>query len=206
MKFLLVALNAKYIHSNPALHSLYAYAGEKYQDSIELAEYTINNESGTILADLYQRQPDVVGFSCYIWNWNIISDIIREFHKLMPSVPIWLGGPEVSFDAGNILENKKEVTGIMIGVLLIPMIYYTYTGVFGISLDWLNIFIFFIAVAVSYYIEIKSMHNTQEMSISPEAAKYILFIVAVVFMIVTLFPPQIMLFQDPVTGTYGIEK
>ena len=51
MKFLLVALNAKYIHSNPALHSLYAYAGEKYQDSIELAEYTINNESGTILAD-----------------------------------------------------------------------------------------------------------------------------------------------------------
>ena len=115
MKFLLVALNAKYIHSNPALHSLYAYAGEKYQDSIELAEYTINNESGTVLADLYQRQPDVVGFSCYIWNWNIISDIIREFHKLMPSVPIWLGGPEVSFDAGNILENKKEVTGIMIG-------------------------------------------------------------------------------------------
>lgn len=115
MKFLLVALNAKYIHSNPALHSLYAYAGEKYQDSIELAEYTINNESGTVLADLYKRQPDVVGFSCYIWNWNIISDIIREFHKLMPSVPIWLGGPEVSFDAGNILENKKEVTGIMIG-------------------------------------------------------------------------------------------
>ena len=115
MKFLLVALNAKYIHSNPALHSLRAYAGEKYQDSIELAEYTINNESGTILADLYKRQPDVVGFSCYIWNFHMVSDIVREFHKLMPNVPIWMGGPEVSFDARDILDNKKEVTGIMIG-------------------------------------------------------------------------------------------
>ena len=115
MKFLLVALNAKYIHSNPALHSLRAYAGDKYQDSIELAEYTINNESGTILADLYKRQPDVVGFSCYIWNFNMISDLVREFHKLMPNVPIWLGGPEVSFNAREILDNRKEVTGVMIG-------------------------------------------------------------------------------------------
>lgn len=115
MKFLLVALNAKYIHSNPALHSLRAYAGENYQDNIELSEYTINNESGTILADLYKRQPDVVGFSCYIWNWNTICDIVKEFHKIMPDVPIWLGGPEVSFEARDILEDKKEVTGIMIG-------------------------------------------------------------------------------------------
>ena len=115
MKFLLVALNAKYIHSNPALHSLRAYAGDKYQDSIELAEYTINNESGTILADLYKRQPDVVGFSCYIWNFNMISDLVREFHKLMPNVPIWLGGPEVSYNAREILDNRKEVTGVMIG-------------------------------------------------------------------------------------------
>ena len=115
MKFLLVALNAKYIHSNPALHSLRAYAGKEYQDNIELAEYTINNESGTILADLYKRQPDVVGFSCYIWNRNMLMDIVGEFHKLMPGVPIWLGGPEVSFAARQILDEKKEVTGIMIG-------------------------------------------------------------------------------------------
>lgn len=115
MKFLLVALNAKYIHSNPALHSLKAYAGDNYQENIELAEYTINNESGTILADLYKRQPDVVGFSCYIWNFNMVSELVREFHKLMPNVPIWLGGPEVSFDARNILDKQKEVTGIMIG-------------------------------------------------------------------------------------------
>lgn len=115
MKFLLVALNAKFIHSNPALHSLYAYAGKEYESQIELAEYTINNEPLTILADLYKRQPDVVGFSCYIWNYHMISDLITEFHKLMPDVPIWLGGPEVSFNARDILDNKKEVKGIMIG-------------------------------------------------------------------------------------------
>lgn len=115
MKFLLVALNAKYIHSNPALHSLRAYAGKQYQENIDLAEYTINNESGTILADLYKRRPDVVGFSCYIWNFNMVSELVREFHKLMPNVPIWLGGPEVSFDARHILDKQKEVTGIMIG-------------------------------------------------------------------------------------------
>jgi len=115
MKFLLVALNAKYIHSNPAIHSLKAYAGEEYKENIEIAEYTINNESGTILADLFKRQPDVVGFSCYIWNFNMVMDIVQEFHKLMPNVPIWLGGPEVSYDARNILDKQKAVTGIMIG-------------------------------------------------------------------------------------------
>ena len=115
MKFLLVALNAKYIHSNPALRSLMAYAGEEYKDNIEIVEYTINNESGTILGDLYKRQPDVVGFSCYIWNFNMVTDLAREFHKLMPDVPIWFGGPEVSFDARNILDKQNAVTGIMIG-------------------------------------------------------------------------------------------
>ncbi len=115
MKFLLVALNAKYIHSNPALHSLYAYAGLEYESHIELAEYTINNEPLTILADLYKRQPDVVGFSCYIWNYHMVCELITEFHKLMPNVPIWLGGPEVSFSARDILDNKSEVTGVMIG-------------------------------------------------------------------------------------------
>lgn len=115
MKFLLVALNAKYIHSNPAVYSLRAFAGEKYGENIEIAEYTINNESGTILADLYKRQPDVVGFSCYIWNFGMVCAIAREFHKLMPRVPIWFGGPEVSFDGRNILDTKKEVKGIMIG-------------------------------------------------------------------------------------------
>lgn len=115
MKFLLAALNAKYIHSNPGLYSMRAFAGRQYLEDIELAEYTINNEPGTILADLFKRQPDVVGFSCYIWNYNMVCDLVREFHKLMPDVPIWLGGPEVSYDAEKILVYQKEVTGVIVG-------------------------------------------------------------------------------------------
>ena len=64
MKFLLVAVNAKYIHSNPAIYSLRAYAGKEMQEHIELAEYTINHYLEDILADIYRRKPDAVGFSC----------------------------------------------------------------------------------------------------------------------------------------------
>ena len=114
MRFLLVALNAKYIHSNPALYSLKRFAGEN-ATHVELAEYTINNRTEHILADIYKRKPDAVGFSCYIWNWSMVQDIMTEFFKLCPDVPVWLGGPEVSFDAAEILQKYPNLTGIMVG-------------------------------------------------------------------------------------------
>lgn len=115
MKFLLVALNSKYIHSNPAIYSLRAYAGKEYREHIEIGEYTINNQLQEILADIYCRQPDVIGFSCYIWNWSMIQELLMEVPKLLPDVPIWLGGPEVTFDAADILEKYPQVSGIMVG-------------------------------------------------------------------------------------------
>ena len=115
MKFLLAAVNAKYIHSNPAVYSLKAYAGEEYEKEIEIAEYTINNSQSYILSDLYKRRPDAVAFSCYIWNWRIIRELSEELSKIMPGLPIWLGGPEVSFDAEEILKECGWITGIMIG-------------------------------------------------------------------------------------------
>lgn len=118
MKFLLVALNAKYIHSNPALHSLRSYAlahNPGAQKSVEIAEYTINQQTGDILADIYKKQPDVIAFSCYIWNWTMIQALAADLHKVMPSLPIWLGGPEVSFNAREILEQYPFLAGIMTG-------------------------------------------------------------------------------------------
>lgn len=115
MKFLLVAVNAKYIHSNPAVYSLRAFAGEKLQKHIELAEYTINNELQSVLADIYNRKPDAIGFSCYIWNWNMIQRLLKEVPKLLPDADIWLGGPEVSYNAPEILKTYPRLTGIMIG-------------------------------------------------------------------------------------------
>ncbi len=115
MRFLLTALNAKYIHSNPALYSLRAYAGEELKEYIEIAEFTINNSIEDILASVYERCPDVIGLSCYIWNWEMIQKLIVLIHKIMPELPIWLGGPEVSFHGESILEKFPMVTGIMVG-------------------------------------------------------------------------------------------
>lgn len=115
MKILLTAINAKYIHSNPALYSLRAYAGEMEGREIQIAEYTINHRREDILADLYRHKPDMIAISCYIWNWSMVSLLLPEIPKIMPGVPVWLGGPEVSYDAEAILEKFPMVTGIMVG-------------------------------------------------------------------------------------------
>ena len=115
MKYLLVAVNAKYIHSNPAVYSLRAYAGEKYGEHIELAEYTINQRTEDILADIYQRKPDAIGFSCYIWNIRMIRELLAELPKVLEHTELWLGGPEVSYDAPRILIQFPHLKGIIVG-------------------------------------------------------------------------------------------
>ena len=114
MKILLTAINAKYIHSNLAVYSLKA-AAKEYQDIVEIGEFTINNQADYILEEIYKRKPDVLMFSCYIWNLSMIEEVMAEFHKLCPNVPIWLGGPEVSFEVEMFLQNHPEVTGVMMG-------------------------------------------------------------------------------------------
>lgn len=132
VKFLLAAINAKFIHSNPAIYSLRAYAGEELQQYIELAEYTINQPVPEILADLYRRDPDVIGLSCYIWNWRCVQELLRELPKLLPDTSVWLGGPEVSYYPENIVAEYPFVKGIMVGegetVFRKLMEYYTYQG------------------------------------------------------------------------------
>jgi len=114
MKILLTAINAKYIHSNLAVYSLKA-AAEEYKDSVEIAEFTINNAADYVLEEIYKRKPDILMFSCYIWNLSMIENVMREFHKLCPNVPIWVGGPEVSFEVEEFLHTHPEVTGVMMG-------------------------------------------------------------------------------------------
>lgn len=114
MNILLTAINAKYIHSNLAVYSLRAYASQ-YKEHIQLAEFTINHRVDFILEEIYKKKPDVLIFSCYIWNIEYIKELIREFSKLCPDVPVWVGGPEVSFETETFLRENPAVTGIMVG-------------------------------------------------------------------------------------------
>lgn len=160
MKFLLTAINAKYIHSNPGVYSLKMFAESqgaaesvqgdqnRFEDGlpcvpeteaptssaaagltaaakekrgagcrmqVEIAEYTINNQMELILEDIYRRKPDLIGISCYIWNISYALDLVRDIHKVLPETDIWLGGPEVSYDAPELLLREPEVFGIMKG-------------------------------------------------------------------------------------------
>lgn len=113
-RILLIAVNAKYIHSNLAVYSLKAYASAKGCPA-ELAEFTINQGRDEILKGIYRRAPQVVCFSCYIWNISYVRELIGDLAKVLPDVEIWVGGPEVSFDAEQFLTENPAVRGVMRG-------------------------------------------------------------------------------------------
>ena len=114
MKILLAACNAKYIHSNPAVYDLKAYAAA-YKDSVQIKEFTINQPKDEIMKEIYRSGADVVCFSCYIWNISFVRELIRDLKKILPDTAFWAGGPEVSFHAKDFLEDMPQVTGIMKG-------------------------------------------------------------------------------------------
>jgi len=114
MKILLVACNAKYIHSNLAVYDLQAYASD-YADHIVLKEYTINQQKDDIMRDIYLEHPDVVCVSCYIWNLSFVKELMADLIKILPGVDFWAGGPEVSYDAEKFLTENSEFKGVMVG-------------------------------------------------------------------------------------------
>lgn len=114
MKVLLVAINSKYIHSNLAVYSLKENAGE-YRDSIVIKEFTINNTKESILQALCKEKPDMLFFSVYIWNVEYVCDISREFKKVFPGVPVFAGGPEVSFETEDFMTKNPQFDGVLRG-------------------------------------------------------------------------------------------
>lgn len=132
MKFLLVAINAKYIHSNPAVYNLKEYTLAHFNKlnsiqnthvpdytkdmNITIKEFTINNLSDDILEEIYLEKPDVIGFSCYIWNINYIDILIPELCKLLPDAHIWVGGPEVSYKSEEYIKKMSyNIQGVIVG-------------------------------------------------------------------------------------------
>ena len=114
MKILLAACNAKYIHSNLAVYNLKSCSGE-YSSRVVVKEYTINQIRDDILKDIYLEQPDVVCFSCYIWNISFVRELVPDLKKILPQVEFWAGGPEVSYDAVEFLKKNPAFFGVMVG-------------------------------------------------------------------------------------------
>ena len=114
MKIVLSAINAKYIHSNPAIYGLKAYAGA-LGDMVKLKEYTINQYTDEIFQDLYKEKADVAVFSCYIWNISMVLELVDLLKKAQPKLQIWLGGPEVSYDSAELMQQNPAIDGVMRG-------------------------------------------------------------------------------------------
>ena len=154
MKTVLVAINAKYIHSNLAVYSLRSYA-RTFGYEPELLEFTINQQKDQILKGIYEAKPDLLCLSCYIWNLSYAEEIIEDIKKILPKVTIWAGGPEVSYDAPKFLKRHPEVDGIMCAegekTLTELISYYEIGKSQGKSLDGINGIV---------YQENKTIHQT----------------------------------------------
>lgn len=111
IKTLLVGINAKYIHTSLAVRSIEMYCKEN-NTNVNTKEFTINNDEDKIINEIYEEKPDFLGFSCYIWNINIILEIISTIKKLLPNVKIFVGGPEVSYEYDYIFEKGIDIVCI----------------------------------------------------------------------------------------------
>jgi radical SAM superfamily enzyme YgiQ (UPF0313 family) len=113
MKVIAATLNAKFIHTNIAIRYLKAYAEPEFE--VELSEYTIKDPTMNIVTDLVQRKPDVIGFSCYIWNIEETIKVISMIKKINPMIQIVVGGPEVTYDVMEWMEKVPQLDFIVIG-------------------------------------------------------------------------------------------
>ena len=115
MKTVLVAINAKYIHTNLAVRYLYELAKQAGKAQVSFVEYTINQRPDQLLRELYLQQADCLVFSCYIWNINLVLELCEELKKVSPQTRLVLAGPEVSYDSQTLLENYSFLEQILRG-------------------------------------------------------------------------------------------
>ncbi|MEA4852880.1 MAG: DUF4080 domain-containing protein [Christensenella sp.] len=117
MKALLVAVNSSFVHTNPAVRSLTAAVRKNCSKAIraEYAEYTINQHTHDVLRDILSRDPEIVCFSCYIWNIDFVLKMAQDIKKSAPNTKILLGGPEVSFDGPACMEKYPFVDYLFSG-------------------------------------------------------------------------------------------
>ena len=165
----------------------------------ELVGFAVTSFAGTILHFLY----DWLGGSALVAPFSGVNESTWEHMKLL----FW---PMLLFAAVQRLFFREradfwcvKLHGILLGLLLIPVLFYTYNGVIGHSPDWVNIAIFFVSAAVAYLYEAKLYQETEPACSAQKSPLALLFVLAFCFMLFTFRTPQLGIFQDPLTGGYG---
>ena len=166
----------------------------------QLMGFAVTALGGTILHFLYEWLGDAV----WIAPFSGVNESTWEHMKLL-FWPMFLYAVLQSF----FFKDRKDffcvkLRGILLGLTLIPVLFYTYNGAIGKSPDWINISIFFISAAVAYICETRAFNTERFACRSPKPAIALLCLLAVIFVLFTFITPTVGIFRDPLTGTYGI--
>ncbi len=166
----------------------------------QLAGFVFTGIAGVLLHFLF----DWSGGSIIVAPFSAVNESVWEHMKLL-FFPMFI----FALVEGRYVSNSFwciKLTGIVSGVVLIPMLYYFINGAFGETPDWVNISIFFITAATSYFLETWLFGNACISCKSSKVALLVLCAMASMFVAFTFAPLQIPLFEDPVTGGYGISR
>ena len=166
----------------------------------QLLGFAVTSFLGTVLHFLY----DLTGEAVWVAPFSGVNESTWEPMKLL----FW---PMLLFAAVESLffRDRKDfwcikLRGILLGLTLIPVLFYTYNGAIGKSPDWLNIAIFFVSAALAYLFETKLFHAPKIRCVPKKWALGILLVIAFLFVLFTFRTPELGIFRDPLTGWYGI--
>ena len=168
----------------------------------QIAGFLFTSVAGTLLHFLF----DWTGGNAVAALFSAVNESIWEHMKLLfyPMLLFALVEFKV-WGSGTSCFWQIKLLGILVGLALIPVLFYTYSGILGVTADWFNITIFFIAAAVAYRLETALFQKGFCCALGSAGAVALLVLISLVFSFLTFFPPRIPFFQDPITGTYGFQ-
>ncbi|MBR2371175.1 MAG: hypothetical protein IKA82_04065 [Clostridia bacterium] len=166
----------------------------------QLMGFAVTSLGGTILHFLYEW----LGGAVWIAPFSGVNESTWEHMKLIFFPMLIFAAVQSFFFRDRTDFWCVKLRGIILGIILIPILFYTYNGVVGGSPDWINIAIFFISAAVAYVYETRLLNNEGGRCQYPKMAVTVLVVIAVLFVVFTFATPEIEIFRDPLTGSYGI--
>lgn len=169
----------------------------------KLAGFLFVSVAGTFLHFLY----DLTGKNLAAGLISAVNESIWEHMKLIFYPMVLVSLVEYRLTKGErSLIRCSTLAGILLALVLIPVLYYTYTGILGVSADWFNVTIFFLAAGAAYWLEYRIESGNCCCRVSFKVWMLILLLIAAAFTAATFCPPRIPLFRDPLSGTWGIRE